>query len=176
MGADGGLVMIPLKKSSDENYKRVFSLLKPFWQFYTRDDISNVAKEANSKYEESPHDLLRGHFRGCYGTDRGDNAELGELEFICNPNANDYHYYGDLYSLTFDELDLECRTSIDKPFAGYYDEHPLRKLWAQHFDHMPREQVLEHLGSLSNVVILDWVSELKSLLDVKNIWREETWT
>lgn len=169
MGADGGLVMIPLRKSSDENYKRVFSLLKPFWQFYTRDDVSNVAKEANFEYE-SVHDLS-GNFVGYYGTDRCDNAELGDLEWICASYAD-----GDLYSLTFDELDLECRTSVDKPFAGNYAEHPLRKLWAQHFNWMSREEVLEHLGSLSNVVISDWVSELNSLLDVKNIWHEETWT
>ena len=172
MGAGGGLVMIPLKKLSDENYKRVFSLLKPFWQFYTRDDVSNVAKEANFEYELQ-HDLS-GNFVGYYGTDRGWNAELSELEAICTPYLVDL--YNDLYSLTFDELDLECRTSINKPFAGYWAEHPLRRLWAQHFEHMSREQVLEHLGSMSNVVISDWVSELNSLLDVKNVWREETWT
>jgi len=171
MGADGGLVMIPLKESSDENHIRVFSLLKPFWQFYTTDDISSVASEANRKFK-SKNDL-NGYFVGCYGTDRCDHAELGELRSICTPFVDDY--YGDLYSLTFGELDLECRTSMEKPNADY-TEHPLRKLWAQHFDLMSREDVLEHLGSLSNIIISDWVSELNSLLKINNVCYKETWT
>jgi hypothetical protein len=64
---------------------------------------------------------------------------------------------------------------MEKPNADY-TEHPLRKLWAQHFDLMSREDVLEHLGSLSNIIISDWVSELNSLLKINNVCYKETWT
>lgn len=172
MGADGGLVFIPLKKPTSENYVRALYLLKPFWQFLTYDDVSNFAKDAYFKYQ-SENDCS-GCIFGCYGTDRGDNAELGELELICSPFIDDFH--GDLYSLTFDELDLECRTSPFTPFASDYSEHPLRRLWAQHFDVFSREDFQSFLSPICNVIIYDWAKELSSLLYLNNYFRIETWT
>lgn len=172
MGADGGVVYIPLRKKTEANYNRVLELLKPFWQFLCTNDCSNVGQDANWEWQQNNSINPPEYILGYYGTDRVDNLDLFNLKELCNV---DFNQPDELYKLTFDELDLECRTSIVPINGGYWD-HILHNLWYQHFEYCSREEVLIALGDLSNVLILDWVKELNNLLCMNNVIQEETWT
>lgn len=172
MGADGGIVGIPLKHPTQANYARVLELLNPFWQFMSQNGGASWAEDANYKWEEENADMMVGNLIGYYGTDRCDNFELGHLPELCEPFVD---YRGDLYSLTFDELDMDCRTSFI-PVKGDYHEHPLYRLWYQHFRYTSREDTLSKLGSIALMTGKQWSEELGSLLDLNAVWHEETWT
>ena len=172
MGADGGIVGIPLKNSTQEHYARVLELLKPFWQFLSMNSGASWAEDANYKWEEENASLYSDHLIGYYGTDRCDNFELGDLPVICEPFVD---YRGDLYSLTFDELDMDCRTSYI-PIKGDYHDHPLHRLWYQHFGWTNREETLTSLGPIASMTCKQWAEELDSLLQLNAVWHEETWT
>jgi hypothetical protein len=175
MGADGGVVYISLKKGTDENYSRVLILLQPFWQFTSRDGGAHWAEEANWEWEKANHDISPPNYLlGYYGTDRCDNFSLSDLAYVCEVD-DPPSYLGDLYALTFDELDLECRTS-PFPVSGRYDEHPLRRLWHEHFHYREREKVLTDLGAIATMTISSWAAELHGLLHLDRFVQEETWT
>lgn len=172
MGADGGVVYVPLKHPTAERWDRIRELLRPFWQFLDDSGLSYPAEEGNAKWHEKnsiggPDFLL-----GYYGTDRCDNFELGDLPDLVEPFED---WRGNLYCLTFDELDLECRTSLTPP-TGTYHEHVLRRLWYEHFHYTSREEVLTKLGSLATMKIEDWCREVDSILCLGRIAHEETWT
>ncbi len=175
MGADGGVVYVSLHEGTHENYSRVLTLIQPFWQFLCRNGMSNWAEEAHGEWEDAnttigpPHELL-----GFYGTDRCDSFTLSDLTDLCSIDESP-SYLGDLYALTFDELDLECRTS-PFPVSGRYHEHCLRRLWYEHFNYSTREETLIALGPLASMTISDWAIELRNLLRVNHIVQEETWT
>lgn len=176
MGADGGVVYIPLRNGTDANYKRVTELLQPFWQFLCTNDCSNIGEDANWEWQQANPINAPEYVLGYYGTDRVDNFELGDLRDTCYvPTLDDLPYQGDLYSLTFDELDLECRTS-PFPIKGAYYDHPLHRLWHQHFYYSSREEVLSALGPLADMKAEDWANELNSLLYLDRVVHEETWT
>lgn len=170
MGADGGIVLIKLKNGTLENYSRVSELLKPFWQFTNRSGVSHIAEEANFIWETENHCRPPNYLIGCYGTDRGDSLNLCDLREI----IISYEDEDDIYKLTFNELDLDCRTS---PYF-YMDkyQYPLYKLWNEHFYYSSRKDVLKELGNISNLVIQNWVSELKELLDIDSLRSIQTWT
>lgn len=170
MGADGGVVLIKLKKGTLENYSRVSKLLKPFWQFTNRGGGFYIAEDANFIWETENDCGPPNYLIGCYGTDRGDSLNLGDLREI----LSSYEDEDETYKLTFDELDLDCRTSPYFDLDKY--QYPLYKLWNEHFYYYSREDVLEKLGEISNLVIQNWVSELKELLDIDSICYIQTWT
>lgn len=170
MGADGGVVYVPLKHPTPERFKRVHELLQPFWQFLSRDGGASWAEEANWKWEQE--NSIGDCILGYYGTDRCDNFELGDLTDLVEPFED---WRGNLYELTFDELDLECRTSVAPP-TGAYHEHILRRLWYEHFHYSSRDEVLDSLGPLATMKIADWAQEIDSLLNINAIVHEETWT
>ena len=172
MGADGGIVGIPLKDRTQANFTRVYELLKPFWQFLSTSDGASWAEDANYKWEEENASSMAGNLIGYYGTDRCDNFELGHLPDLCEPFVD---YRGDLYSLTFDELDMDCRTSYIPISDGYF-EYPLHRLWYRHFRHDAREEVMNSLGSIASMTVKQWAEELDSLLQLNAVWHEETWT
>ncbi len=172
MGADGGVVYISLKKPSMEKYSRVVELISPFWQFLSKDDCSNIGQESNYEWERNnsigPPEFILGY----YGTDRCDNFDLGDLPLVCTVTDD---WKGYLHSLTFDELDLSCRTS-PIPITGAYEEHILEQLWYEHFRFMPREEVLERFGPLSSMAVEDWANEIEDLLNLNRVFLNETWT
>ncbi len=175
MGADGGVVWISLREGTHENYSRVLDLLQPFWQFLSQNGCANWAEEANAEWERAnPGYGPPGYLFGYYGTDRCDSFTLCELRDLCYVDGSP-SYLGDLYALTFDELDLECRTSPYPVTSSYY-EHRLRRLWYEHFHYSTREKVLTDLGPIANMVISDWAAELSKLLRVNHPVQEETWT
>ena len=173
MGADGGVVYIPLCHGTLENYKRVVDLLNPFWQFLSANGCAYWAEEGHHKWEEENH-LINppNYIMGYYGTDRGDYLSLDDLANICEP-FQDWH--GDLFELTFDELDLDCRTAPLAPTGRYFDP-PLYRLWFQHFKYSSREAVIKELGPLVSMKIRDWTNELNELLCLDQTVTEETWT
>lgn len=176
MGADGGVVYIPLRNPSDKNYERVTQLLQPFWQFLNRDGCAHWAEEAHWEWEQNNSIDPPKYVLGYYGTDRVDDLELGDLPEICDvPDRDDAPYQGYLYDLTFSELDLECRTTMF-PITGSYYGHPLHKLWHKHFHWSSREEVISNLGSLLDMKIEDWAKELNNLLFMNQVVHEETWT
>ena len=77
--------------------------------------------------------------------------------------------------MTFDELDMDCRTSYIPISDGYF-EHPLHRLWYQHFRHDAREEVMNSLGSIASMTVKQWAEELDSLLQLNAVWHEETLT
>lgn len=169
MGADGGVVYVPLKRPTHENYTLVLALLSPFWQFLSQDGGAHWAEDANSEWErENSHVNAPEYLFGYYGTDRCDNFELGDLEELTE--ADD-----ELDPLTFDELDLDCRTCTPPPSRSY-DEKPFRRLWKEHFGWRTREQTLIELGPLTNVTIASWREQMLSLVHVDRAVHEETWT
>ena len=170
MGADGGIVLIKLKNATTENYSRVSKLLKPFWQFTNRGGGYYIAEEANFAWENENHCVPPDYLIGCYGTDRGDSLNLGDLREI----LISYEDEDETYKLTFDELDLDCRTSPYFYFDRY--QNSLYKLWDQHFHYSSREEVLKELEEISNLVIQNWVFELKELLDINSLCYIQTWT
>jgi hypothetical protein len=175
MGAEGGVVYVSLKKGTHENYTRVLNLIQPFWQFLCRDGMSIWAEDAHSEWEQSNVDIgSPNELVGFYGTDRCDSFTLDDLYSLCEID-DPPSYLGDLYALSFDELDLECRTS-PYPVSGKYDEHPLRRLWYEHFQYKTREQVLLALGGIADMIISDWANELNRLLHLDRAVQEETWT
>jgi hypothetical protein len=149
MGADGGVVYIPLRAPGKEAWERAIALLRPFWQFLSTDGGAYWAENANAEWERKnpkvgPPDYLLGY----YGTDRGDNFDLGDLPVLCDPFKD---WRGDLYALTFEELDLDVRT---RPFMeGRYNRHPLHRLWLEHFEYRSREEVLAALGPLAKMTV-----------------------
>lgn len=168
MGADGGVVYIPLRKPNTANYNRVLELLNPFWQFLcTRG--AHWAEDANWEWQQNHSIKGPEYILGYYGTDRVDNFDLTHLHEIHKDDRNE------LYDLTFDELDLECRTNPVPINGGYYN-HILHNLWHEHFEYSSREEVLSALGALSNVKIKDWIKELNDLLDFESLVSEQTWT
>lgn len=175
MGADGGVVYIPLKRGTPENYSRVLDLIQPFWQFLCRDGMADWSEDAHSEWEHNnpdigpPNELL-----GFYGTDRCDSFSLEELGNLCEVDASP-SYLGDLYALTFYELDLECRTS-PSPVTSSYNEHPLRRLWHEHFQYKKHDEVLTALGPIATMTISSWAKELTGLLYFDRYVMEETWT
>jgi hypothetical protein len=172
MGADGGIVLIKLKNKTNENYSRVSKLIKPFWQFTNRGGGYYIAEEANFAWENENHCGPPDYLIGCYGTDRGDSLNLGDLrEILLSYEDEDED---ETYKLTFDELDLDCRTSPNFYLDGY--QNPLYKLWDRHFSYLSREDVLKELGEISNFVIHNWISELKELLNINSLCYIQTWT
>lgn len=171
MGADGGVILLSLKKGTTENYSKVSKLLKPFWQFTNRNGGYYIAEQANFDFimenDYGPPNYLIGY----YGTDRGDSLNLGDLRDILNPYEGEYD---EVYKLTFDELDLDCRTNPYLDFDKY--RFPLYRLWSEHFDYKSREDSLNYLGDISNLVIENWILELKELLNIDSICYIETWT
>jgi hypothetical protein len=175
MGADGGVVYLPLKKGTQENKSRVLDLIQPFWQFLCRNDCAHWAEDAHSEWESNNRDIdcSPDYIVGYYGTDRCDSFVLSELGYLCEVDDKP-SYMGDLYALTFDELDLDCRTS---PYSvGGRDAHRLHRLWHEHFDYKKREEVLTNLGPIANMVISDWCAEMNKLLYLERFVQEETWT
>lgn len=172
MGADGGVVYIPLKHPSIDRYDRVRKLLEPFWQFLSQDGGADWADEANYKWMQENSIGAPKYILGYYGTDRCDNFDLGDLASLCEPFED---WRGKLFELTFDELDLDCRTS-PVPITSSYSEHPLRRLWHEHFWFYSREETLEKLGSLAHTRIDAWAREIESLLNLQCTVHEETWT
>lgn len=168
MGADGGVVYIPLRNGTDQNYARVLELLSPLWQFLSTDGGASWAEEANWEWMQNNSIDPPKYVLGYYGTDRCDSFELGDLELLCSPETND-----PLYELTFEELDLECRTS-PYPITSSYNHHPLHKLWYQHFGWSKPEDV--SLGVLTTMKVSDWAKELHRLLHLDRVVHEETWT
>jgi hypothetical protein len=173
MGADGGVVYVAVKDGTEKSYNRVVELLSPFWQFLSQDGCAFYAQKAHNKWHYYNISIYPPKYiLGYYGTDRFDNFNLEHLETICEKDP-EITYVGDLYSYTFDELDIDCRTSN---ITGSYNDHILYRLWYQHFKYSSREEVLKQFGSLSSVKISDWAKELRELLDIDHITTEETWT
>lgn len=170
MGADGGIVYIPVREQAVENYNRVLTLLEPFWQFLSDNGVSSVAEENNYRWREANLNIgAPNYIVGCYGTDLCDKLTLDCLEIICEEDDSG------LYDLTFDELDLECRTS---PFSinGEHYNHILHNLWFQHFKYSTREETLKALDNLAGMKISNWCREIKHLLYLNQKVCEETWT
>lgn len=168
MGADGGLIFLPIKGPDYlTNWLKVKDLLKPFYQFLDTDGVSCVAENANNNYLKnnsyfnSPKFLI-----GCYGTDRPDCISLSNLPSLLNDNS--------FNSLTFEELDLEIRTCPNKD--SYYLNLPFIKLMEAHFHFSSREEVILSLDNIANMTISLWSSQLKERLIIGNLTYEETWT
>lgn len=175
MGADGGVCWVSLFKGTHENYSRVLELLQPFWQFLSQDGGAYWAEEGHAEwFAANSHIGAPSELVGLYGTDRCDSFTLNDLRDLCTVDDSP-SYMGDLYALTFDELDLECRTS-PFPVSGNHHEHPLRRLWYEHFHYWSREETLAALGPLANMLIVDWANEMCSLVRVNHVASEETWT
>lgn len=172
MGAEGGVVYIPLRKPSYPRQARVVELLNPFYQFLSVNGLSNVGEDANADWLKNNPSFAYGdkYIWGYYGTDRVDDYDLTQLPEICGPDPED-----PIYDLTFEELDLDCRTN-PLPIDGEYWQHPLYKLWYQHFHWRSNEKVLEVFGSLATMKIRDWADELSKLLYLDRCASEETWT
>lgn len=175
MGADGGVVYIPLKHPSAERYDRVVELLQPFWQFLNRDGGADWAEEANWKWEQENSIGPPTYVLGYYGTDRGDSFDLGDLRELCLIDYRRSYDDDGLYSLTLDELDLDCRTS-PFPITGSHNHHPLHRLWYSHFHYYPREEVVKQLGPIASTTVEAWAKELTGLLNLPCTVQEETWT
>lgn len=163
MGAQGGVVYIPLRDPS--KYSRVTELLGPFWQYLCQNACSDWAESEHSKWETENSCVSQPtHLFGHYGTDRGDFLDLHDLRDLCQHEPEEGYDDSALYDLTFDEMDLECRTKPAWiPMRGYL-AHPLHRLWYEHFERTPREGVLKNLGSLAHIRIADWCDELRKLL------------
>lgn len=174
MGADGGVVYIPVRDASVARHARVIELLTPFWQFLDQDGGAFWAEAGHAAWSKSNTTVHAPHYiLGYYGSDRGDNVSLGELPAICAPDLEHYLHY--LYELTFEELDLDCRTTVLPITGAYYEPWPHR-LWFKHFKHWPHEEVLDAFGPLASMRMIDWTLELASLLDLRRVVHEETWT
>jgi hypothetical protein len=142
--------------------------LDPFWQFLS-EGVSSVAEDANIEWGKNSSIYPPNYILGYYGTDRGDNLDLGYLNNICYDDGTP------LYYLSFNELDLECRTS-PFPITGEDNNYPLHNLWYQHFHYKTREETLKSLGELADTVIKDWGEEIRSLLHLERMTHKETWT
>jgi len=170
MGADGGVVYVRLKNPTHENYAKVLDLLKPFWQFLSRDGGASWAEEANYAWEnENPSIDGPSYLLGYYGTDRCDSFDLSDLEALTESDE-------ELDPLTFSELDLDCRTRPIAPTSLRYCEKPFHRLWSEHFKWQDRERTLNELGPLANVTIASWREQMLDLVDVHHVAHEETWT
>lgn len=168
MGADGGVVYIPVRG----DYPRVEELLKPFWQFLCKTSCCSWGEDAHWAWENAnPTIDAPEYLVGYYGTDRCDSFTLDDIHNLCYP----WDDRPDLYELTFDELDMDCRTQTP-PIKGSYDEPILHRLWYQHFQWISREETLAELGPLANMTIKEWAGQLKQLLDLDKVVSVETWT
>lgn len=169
MGGDGGVVYIPVKKPSTKKCARADELLAPFWQFQSMEGCSPWAKDALYEWENKNTNICAPEWIvGLYGTDRPDYADLNDIEVLCDEDP-------DMDELTFDELDLDCRTISPKPI-GDWTENKWRRLWFSHFSYSSREDVLQKLGALADMTILSWRQELSLCIHVDRRGFDETWT
>lgn len=171
MGADGGVVYLKLRKGTSGRYARVNELLKPFWNFLSSSGRCHEAERSTSSWHKKNPEITPPLFLvGYWGTDRGDSLSLHDLREICTWDQDE------IYQLSFDDLDLECRT-LSPPLLGRaFGSHPLHALWVEHFRYTSREETLSKLGPLKTVIISDWVKELEELLDFKSFTHEQTWS
>lgn len=171
MGADGGIIYAPLRAASRANYARVTQLLRPFGMLTSLDGSASWADDAHRAWLRAhPEIAPPAYLVGLYGTDRV--SDLGDLVTLCEPFED---WRGDLYALTWGDLDLECRTALVPVSDGHY-EHPLRRLMYQHYGHFTREETLAAFRPLDTMLVRDWAIEVEGLLDLDRIRREETWT
>lgn len=169
MGADGGVVYVSLRDPVTENWQRAYDLLAPFYQFMNRDGVSSVSQSANLDWEKkNPEVGFPTHLLGYWGTDRPEQSDLGNLYELCSFGIDE-----PVHQLTFNELDLDCRTRND---CEYYS-HPVYTMFENHFKDLPRETVLAEFGPLlSEMLVKDWIKELNKLLHITSIGYVETWT
>lgn len=171
MGADGGVEWMFLDKP--DNYKHLCELLKPFWQIGWRGDKSGCAGTSvdahiewlnNNSTISPPHCLV-----GFYGTDRGDHCSLGTLSSMLNFDEQP------LCDFTLRELDLYFRNSWDMDSWSWSD-NPWYQCWKEHFGWLTEEEACEQLGSLKDMIVLDWVKEVGVILNFVRVYSAETWT
>ncbi len=168
MGADGGILYVRL--TNPYQYARVINLIGPFYRLINDDGGASWADEANYHWREAnPSIVAPRYLLGYYGTDRGDSISLRELPELCCFEDDA------LYDLTFEELDLDCRTfpyGLDYPRYG----HILYRLRYEHFDYVSHDETISRLGTIAKMPIKEWAREVRSLLDLRNIAIVETWT
>jgi hypothetical protein len=108
--ADGGVIYIPLINGNIDNYIESEKLLSPFWQFLSKTGISDVADNAYYKWQLNNSEIKPPKYiLGLYGTDCGNNLDLSVLPILISASGDAECDY--LFNYTFEELDLDFRTS-----------------------------------------------------------------
>ena len=165
MGASGGLSWIKIKELSKAD--RVSELICPiFWLC--------------QKWHDEDYDYLDKIPLNCLVSRNGDF--LGDDYDILQDLANILKDpIPEEQDLTFEELTLDLATrptwqygSLDESNYGlsYLQIRMIKALkWRG-----PLELNLEHLGAIRHLLIQDWIKELRSYLDYKNVNSIETWT
>jgi hypothetical protein len=162
MGADGGVVILPIL----DNETRVYELLSIFPELLNLNAHSSTNDYLFSEWEANnliPYTHVYGH----YGTDCA--VCLQDLKEVCVWECNN-----ELFDLTFEEFSLEVLTA---PFGvNTYGIEEFYTIWEWYFYYDTHEEIVEKLGQFKDVTINEWRAELNSLVDFSRMWTEEVWT
>lgn len=162
MGADGGVVILPIL----DNETRVYELLSIFPEIFNLNVHSSTNDYLFSEWEMA-NSIPYTHVYGHYGTDC--EVCLLALKEVCVWECNN-----ELLNLTFEEFNLEVLTA---PFGvNTYQIEEFYRMWRWHFKYFTHEKVVEKLGQFKDTTINEWITELNSLVDFSRMWSEEVWT
>ncbi len=189
MGADGGVVYMKLRNPS--KFSRLLELINPFY-FLTESGNADWQQDTCDKFWESSPIGAPEYLCGTYGTSQ--DFDISDLRDILDPDYFENEIADP--SLTFVELVEDLQT---RPFGGtdgkwcyltdritvgkyhnYYDSGAKRlsllekMLWdvvCWRLNDLPKT-----LGPISNMTISSWLSEMREILEYKNVFSEETWT
>ena len=162
MGADGGVVILPIL----DNETRVYELLSIFPEIFNLNAHSSTNEDYFDNWEQD-NLISYPHVYGHYGTDC--EICLLDLKEVCVWECSN-----ELLNLTFEEFNLEVLTA---PFGvNTYGIEEFYNMWRWYFKYFTHEEVVEKLGQFKDVVINDWRAELNSLVDFSRMWSEEVWT
>lgn len=195
MGADGGVCWMALHHPSQ--YKRVSDLIKPFY-FLTQYGNADWQEEANDAFRSANNYDPPNYLVGTYGSFQNfsiydDLRQLLEPDTqICsNSSLTFVELVDDLASRPLMKWDggnewfylLEDRILARDIMYYYYADcqHPSileAMLWdtVDSYYSLGIKRVTDLLLPIADMRVCDWANELRSLLDYKKVYHEETWT
>lgn len=169
MGADGGVVWVPLKDPA--NHDRAMDLLGPFYCLVSTSGMCSAAEDGWYAWRKANPRITRPHYVvGLYG-DFWYDTTLDDLarEREC-PEALRGFTWAEVAELDFHKMtgkdlwwpDMDCAFVV--------------KLMHEHWGHLEWTEVVERLRGVAGMQVADWFAELERLLDWDATRTEETWT
>lgn len=156
---------MPLRKPTMERWQRVRDLLSPFY-FLTEDCGASWQQDANWDWHQNNSIGAPDELVGTYGS-----FQDFDIHWTLREILQDEEFYYDP-EITFAELSLDFAT---RPYWASPDWDTTRfekmvksLLWYQNSE--------AAFKPIANMKLIDWWTELRSLLDWQHTGCEETWT
>lgn len=169
MGADGGVVWVPVKDPT--KYDRAMELLRPFYHLTTTSGMCSTAEDGWYEWCGANPRIAPPHYVvGLYG-DFWHDTTLDDLarEREC-PEPLRGFTWADVAELGFHTM-----TEKDLAWPDMWCAFVL-KLMHEHFGHLEWPEVVNRLGTIATMQVDDWFAELDALLRYDAMKTAETWS